>query len=110
MLFYHVSIFIFVIDVIEISQSTTNPNIVQGYFDLSNHGFEFITYDSQALILAEISQSMLTCILKCNLIAHCRTFNYDTVIKLWTFLCIMSTKSIFSMRYFYMSMSNTYIL
>lgn len=81
MLFYHVSIFIFVIDVIEISQSTTNPNIVQGYFDLSNHGFEFITYDSQALILAEISQSMLTCIQKCNLIAHCRTFNYDTVIK-----------------------------
>ncbi|CAF1506503.1 unnamed protein product [Adineta steineri] len=60
----------------------TTTNIWQSIFDVSNLGLEFSPADEQALLLLDTTaRSLLNCAQMCEMIARCRTFNYDIQIK-----------------------------
>ncbi|CAF1429106.1 unnamed protein product [Adineta steineri] len=60
----------------------TTKNIWQSIFDVSNLGLEFSPADEQALLLLDTTaRSLLNCAQMCEMIARCRTFNYDMQMK-----------------------------
>ncbi|CAF1496506.1 unnamed protein product [Adineta steineri] len=60
----------------------TTTNIWQSFFDVSNLGLEFSPADEQALLLLDTTaRSLLNCAQMCQMIARCRTFNYDIQMK-----------------------------
>ncbi|CAF1375072.1 unnamed protein product [Adineta steineri] len=74
---------LFTLFILIISQTLeTTTNIWQAIFDVSNLGLEFSPADEQALLLLDTTaRSLLNCAQMCEMIARCRTFNYDIQIK-----------------------------